>query len=312
MNSYLFTELYASELRSAFKLSLSGPCAGTETVPEVRFGAAGVWIPDSELSCPASVWSHVPFRNVYFHWLFDALPQMHLVSLVTAGIPKEWRFTTVSELEVLNIVDESMQFCGISDITLSLKDTGGIPMTCSIHPSQSITNSCIVAPWAIRWLRTRRVNYAQDASGPKRIWISRWHASNRRVKNEREVLEHLASLGFVAVYPETLAFSEQVRLFAGVEVVVGPHGSGLANICFMRPSTTILEVFGPRSGERCFARISRELGLKYEAWSNDSETDEFVTESDLALIESNNECRARWDWEIDVKEFCRFVEANIS
>jgi len=49
----------------------------------------------------------------------------------------------------------------------------------------------------------------------------------RRIINEHEVIEALATFGFVAYALEEMSFSEQVRLFSQAEMVVAPHGAGL-------------------------------------------------------------------------------------
>jgi len=51
-----------------------------------------------------------------------------------------------------------------------------------------------------------------------------------------------ALLGFVEVMPETLPYSEQLRLFSEAEVVTGPHGSGLANAIYMARGTGLCEL----------------------------------------------------------------------
>src|SRR4051794_41876692 len=48
--------------------------------------------------------------------------------------------------------------------------------------------------------------------------------------------------GFVQVKPEELPYSEQLRRFSEAEVVVGAHGSGLANAIFMARGTGLCEL----------------------------------------------------------------------
>ncbi|NOG52157.1 MAG: glycosyltransferase family 61 protein [Chloroflexi bacterium] len=67
---------------------------------------------------------------------------------------------------------------------------------------------------------------------PRRLYISRSKARRRRVLNESAVIALLAPLGFEAFTLEDLSVAEQVRLFAGAEAVVAPHGSGLTNLVF--------------------------------------------------------------------------------
>jgi capsular polysaccharide biosynthesis protein len=63
-----------------------------------------------------------------------------------------------------------------------------------------------------------------------------------RIANEEELLEIAEGFGFAEVMPETLPYSKQLRRFSEAEVVVGPHGSGLANAIFMARGTGLCEL----------------------------------------------------------------------
>jgi capsular polysaccharide biosynthesis protein len=63
-----------------------------------------------------------------------------------------------------------------------------------------------------------------------------------RIANEEELLEVATAFGFVEVWPETLPYREQLRLFSEAEVVTGAHGSGLANAIFMARGTGMCEL----------------------------------------------------------------------
>ena len=66
----------------------------------------------------------------------------------------------------------------------------------------------------------------------ERIYISRSQAKHRRILNEDEIVECLATYGFKPVVLETLSLREQVELFTKAEVIVSPHGAGLATTLF--------------------------------------------------------------------------------
>jgi hypothetical protein len=128
----------------------------------------------------------------------------------------------------------------------------------------------VVSPMACRWIRQRVLSNLSDAESEKlsfspKIFISRRKALTRRIINENEVIEVLATFGFIAYTLEEMSFSEQVRLFSQAETVVAPHGSGLTNIIFSQ-NLTVIELFGSfvaGPSLTLFANLSRGLGFRY-------------------------------------------------
>jgi hypothetical protein len=66
----------------------------------------------------------------------------------------------------------------------------------------------------------------------ERIYISRSQAKHRRILNEDKVIDCLTNYGFRAVVLEALSLREQVEVFTKAEVIVSPHGAGLATTLF--------------------------------------------------------------------------------
>jgi hypothetical protein len=66
----------------------------------------------------------------------------------------------------------------------------------------------------------------------ERIYISRAHAKHRRIINEDQIIQYLANYGFKPVVLEKMSFREQVELFTKAEIIVAPHGAGLATTLF--------------------------------------------------------------------------------
>ncbi|NER04122.1 MAG: tetratricopeptide repeat protein, partial [Okeania sp. SIO3C4] len=98
---------------------------------------------------------------------------------------------------------------------------------------------------------------------PDRIYVSRNKAKYRRVINEAKLIDLLSQYGFVTIELETLSVVEQVALFANAKVIVSPHGSGLTNIMFCTPETTVIELVSPNYIKHYYWAIAQQLGLKY-------------------------------------------------
>ena len=97
----------------------------------------------------------------------------------------------------------------------------------------------------------------------KRIYVSRSSAKYRHIFNEDAVLNLLSQYGFVSVALETLSVAQQATLFSQAEAIVGAHGSGLANLVFCSPGTTVVEMFSPNYLRTDYWMISQYLQLHH-------------------------------------------------
>lgn len=97
----------------------------------------------------------------------------------------------------------------------------------------------------------------------EKIYVTRERARRRRVKNEAEVWAQLAPRGFAKVRLEEMTWREQIQAFGAAKIVVAPHGAGLANVIFCRPSATVVEVFGRGFVNGLFWQLSVMNHLDY-------------------------------------------------
>ncbi|MUZ72957.1 DUF563 domain-containing protein [Agrobacterium vitis] len=105
----------------------------------------------------------------------------------------------------------------------------------------------------------------------RKIYVSRLDAGDvRRVVNEKAVCTLLESRGFEIITPGELSVKEQVVAFRDAEIIVAPHGAGLANLVYCQPGvkTRVIELFQARCVNACYARICQAKGLDYTAIVN--------------------------------------------
>ena len=116
----------------------------------------------------------------------------------------------------------------------------------------------------------------------RRIYISRRKASERRVGNEGALVDRLRSLGFARYELEDLSPAQQIRLFQKAEVVVGPHGAGLANLLFATDAT-VLELQPSTTVATHFYFLCKRLGHSYHYLTHDAEAidDDFRVDPDI-------------------------------
>lgn len=77
------------------------------------------------------------------------------------------------------------------------------------------------------------------------IYISRCNQklhNDRRLENEAEVEQTLARLGYIIIEPANLSFESQVAIFRQARVIVGSHGSAFANLVFVQPDASVIDL----------------------------------------------------------------------
>lgn len=117
-------------------------------------------------------------------------------------------------------------------------------------------------PADMHLLATTYAPQAIAGSATARVYVSR--AGSARSIHEEERLEAwLRTRGFDIVRLETLPFTEQVACLASAELVVGPHGMGLANTVFMPPGGHVIELASTEWWSNAFRRISQARGHRY-------------------------------------------------
>ena len=112
----------------------------------------------------------------------------------------------------------------------------------------------------------RHVSMQIPAAGdtPRRLYVSRRDSTKRRLENEVEIEAALVRHGFSIVTLTGVSFPDQVRLFRNVEIVVGPHGAGFANLLFCQPGTRVIELTPSTYVNPRFVRLSKVCGLRHE------------------------------------------------
>jgi capsular polysaccharide biosynthesis protein len=108
-----------------------------------------------------------------------------------------------------------------------------------------------------------------------RFFLTRGASPKRKLINEEKILPVLESYGFTIINNSTLPFSQQIALFHQATVVLGVHGSNLANILFCRPGAKVLEIRHAAMDSYlsdCYYKLSVTNGFSYNVYFDFTKT----------------------------------------
>jgi len=217
--------------------------------------------------------------NVYFHWMVDILPRIEILRCKGINLEQIDWFLINSIQQPFQ--KETIRILGIPEEKILESDRHPyIEAEKLIVPSfsghlgwlerfaiefhrQTFINNLNRGLFKDGFALGEKLKSQVGSAYPTRIYISRNQAKHRRVINEAKIVELLSQYGFITIELETLSVVEQVTLFANAKVIVSPHGSGLTNIMFCQPGTTVIELVSPNYIRHYYWVISQQLGLKY-------------------------------------------------
>lgn len=91
-----------------------------------------------------------------------------------------------------------------------------------------------------------RAKATNTAPYPKLVWMGRDEsgrsARSRGITGHEQLLEELRARGFETVAFEHLPPLEQVATMHGADIVIAPHGAGLANMMYAKAGATVIEI----------------------------------------------------------------------
>ncbi len=190
----------------------------------------------------------------FFHWLTEVAPRITAIEMV--GLRPDWY-----------LVDCQSRF------QQQVLEMLGVPL------------SKVIQPHCALHLAADELHYVKDVSrevlcrfaaaikdrlqlptrsSGKKIYISRRKARHRKVANERQIEDHLRTLGFEVLCFEDLMCKDQFRAISEAQIVLTTHGAALANCIFAAPQTDIIELFpNRRLNVDLYPTLSRNCGLRH-------------------------------------------------
>jgi len=213
----------------------------------------------------------IPLWNNYYHWLIECLPRLRYI--------QEYKKITGRDPVVFIPASRTSW---MDDALCSL----GADLNYQELTGKNIyTDRLVVPPYPdpslddILWLQSKFLNKQRCESTPNHIYITRDDATSRRVKNKGEVNAILANNDIVKYTLSECSVQKQADVFAGADLIIAPHGAGLANIVFCDRETSIIELFGDNK-KTSYYRISKIMDLKYSHISGESDGTDIIVDVD--------------------------------
>ena len=211
--------------------------------------------------------------NTYYHWLVDILPRLNLIAQV--GILHDIDYFVLPQIKQ-RFQQESLEIFGIDRSKVIEANSNDFCLQSENLFVPSLPSLLgTVNPWAVKYVREHVLARSMPTvSTGDKIYISRKKALSRRLLNEDEIIEFLVKLGFDIIECESCSLMEQAAIFRKAKHVVAPHGSGLTNIIFCSPGSTVIELFSAGFIVPCYWTIANTCSLNYFYGHNADEDQE--------------------------------------
>lgn len=208
--------------------------------------------PSSEPICPLA-------NAGYYHVLMESIPQaLHAIDCYPKTkllIPTKPRKHLASILGFLGLLNDSRVIR--SDYPLRAYKAVLVPRW---------VNGGFVPQEDVDILRQHILSKLPTPEKPptRRIYISRSKCPHRALSNEKELEKELEKNGFEILFFEEMPFTQQMTTVDEAEIIVAPHGSGLANIIAGSSGLKIIEIISPNWFNTCYAKLAVQCGFKYQ------------------------------------------------
>lgn len=220
------------------------------------------------------------------HWATEVLPKLKIFEKYNKSIDYELNLIIGNELNSWQ--KESLRLMGY-DVDSIFKHKMGKSFIHDLHvPSHSHLAGYQLgrypSPEDLRWVQRCILNNLPETENSfgDRIYISRADVDRRQVINKDEVMDVLHKFGFKTYVPGEMTFTDQAELFAGANIIIGPHGAGLLNTIFANDAT-LIEFVIPEKTNIHFFVLANLMRLDYEYVCSEakSEDDVYFGHSDM-------------------------------
>jgi capsular polysaccharide biosynthesis protein len=238
----------------------------SELPPWLSNEADDLWVAEESLATAPCyehsflIFSDGSLRN-YFHWLVEGLLSLDVLSRALGpnsnlkiALPKS------SDIDVLIDHRETLRAVGLDKYEIVEVEANLIRVQEAIWVDNH--NVDAMPALCLKDFQQRVSALYAGLRGPRnrRLLVAR-RGPTRTIHNIGQVQSFLSRYGFETVYLEGMSMVDQIVLFQSAELIISPHGAGLANLLFCEPGTKVIELTPSIEMRQYFWLISEKLDL---------------------------------------------------
>jgi glycosyltransferase involved in cell wall biosynthesis len=199
----------------------------------------------------------------YYHWLVEGLLSLDILSRAL-GLDNNVKIALPKSTEIGAVFDhrESLRAVGLAGREIVEVEANLIKVREAIW-IDSDQVQFIPAPYLKDFQQRIAAQYAGLRSPRNRRLLVARRGPVRKIHNIEQVQTFLSRYDFETVYLEGMSMMNQILLFQSAEVIIAPHGAGLANLLFCEPGTKVIELMPACEMRPFFWLISEKLDLVY-------------------------------------------------
>ncbi|SEN44592.1 glycosyltransferase family 61 protein [Halomonas caseinilytica] len=223
-----------------------------------------------------------PGANLYSHWLLDLLPKVDAVK--RAGF--SWDDFDYVYVNYFNSRFKKESFDKLGIPASKVLDFPSSPKIFSCDKVTTVTScrhSLYTPDWVDGFVNSVFLDKNKRRAlgeGKRRIYISRSKGNTRRILNEAQLLELIIPYGFETLYCEDHSVSDVSRIMSEAELIIAPHGAGLANSVFCNSDIQLIELFSSHISSEYY-KLSKKRGVEYHCIQTHSPDGSYIDVSKL-------------------------------
>ncbi|MEN9406287.1 MAG: hypothetical protein RLZ12_571 [Bacillota bacterium] len=258
LNSYIFDKNYRLLLDQCRHPDVTVPVELSDCF-RAAWPTTSIHI-DEEVGYLACSW----LEHNHYHWMFHTLPRLFYYR--QAGFKPTKFIMDCSNYGNTDVRFEMLHALGVSSDAIYPLNPEYYYQVDNLISMPAID---IYKPLELSNIKLLRQHLYLDHFVPedmsyKRLYISRADTKDRQVTNEAEVFNFLKEYNFNQVSLSQLSFYRQVQLFSSAEIIIAPHGAGLANIIFCKPGCNIIELMPASRLADHYEHLANACNLKYQ------------------------------------------------